>query len=83
MIEFITCLEVALRSGNTPRNRWKHALITQLTQIAKQPVLSLLDDDDFNYDEVKERLLSRDMTTSVAASEAFFSIRLMVYMRNQ
>ena len=70
--EFITCLEIALRSAVTQRGKWKHSLLTQLTQKVKQPILSMLEDDSVSF-EIKEALVARNMTTPAAASEAFFS----------
>ena len=71
--EFITCLEIALRFAGTQRGKWKHSLLTQLTQKAKQPILSMLEDDSVSFEEIKEALVARNMTTPATASEAFFS----------
>ena len=71
--EFVTCLQIALRSAGTQRNKWKHSLLIQLTQKAKQPILGMLEDDSVGFEEIKEALVARNMTTLVAASEAIFS----------
>ena len=73
--EFITCLEIALKSAGTRKNKWKHSLLTQLTQSAIQPILSMMEDDSIGYADIKDILVSRNLTTSVAASEAFFSFQ--------
>ena len=71
--EFVTCLEIALRSAGTQKSKWKHSLLTQLTQKAKHPILGMLEDDSLGYKNIKEVLVARNMTTPVASSEAFFS----------
>ena len=71
--EFITCLEITLRSAGTQRSKWKHSLLTRLTQKAKQAILRMLEDDSVGYEEIKEALVNRNITTAVAASKAFFS----------
>ena len=35
--EFITCLEIALKSAGTNRAKWRHSLLTQLTQSSSSP----------------------------------------------
>ena len=47
--------------------------MTQLTQKAKQPILGMLEDDSLGFEEIKEALVARNITTLLAASEAFFS----------
>ena len=54
--EFITQLEVALRSSNFPKDKWKHYLLTQMTVSAKQPIVGMLDDNTVDYDEIKQVL---------------------------
>ena len=54
--DFITILEMCLISAGTPRIKWKHHLLTQLTQSAKLPILSLLEDDTMGFEDIKHRL---------------------------
>ena len=42
--EFLRQPEVALKSSNFPRDKWKHNLLTQMTVNAKEPVVEMLDD---------------------------------------
>jgi len=70
---FLRQFEVSLRTANIPENKWKENLLSQLTLRAKEQVIQLLEREDTDYNEIKEALLSRHITTYAAAAEAFFS----------
>ena len=70
---FVNQLEIAMKSAGLPRTKWKHHMLTQLTVPAKEPIVALLDDEHVEYEEVKEALLSRKITSHAAAAEAYYS----------
>ena len=49
-------------------------MLTQLTVKAREPVVSLLQDDLIDYDDAKDALLSRHIMSHAAAAEAFYSL---------
>ena len=49
--DFITILELSLISAGTPRDKWKHHLLAQLTQSAKLPILLMLEDDTIEFED--------------------------------
>ena len=51
--EFITHLEIAMTSANTPRDKWKQHILAQLTLAAKLRVINLFEDEDAEYDDIK------------------------------
>ena len=70
---FVKQLETVMRSADVPRTKSKHHLLTQLTVTAKEPLDSLLEDGDIQYEEVKEAIMSRKVMTNATAAEAYYS----------
>ena len=70
---FIRHLEIALKTALIPQDRWKQYLLSQLTVKTKEQVISLIEDDDLDYEVIKQALLNRHTTTFAAAAEAFFT----------
>ena len=70
---FLRQLEIALRTSKIPVDKWKQHLLSQLTLQAKEQVIGLLEDDDTDYDDIKQALLNRHVMTYAAAAKAFFT----------
>ena len=70
---FLRHLEIALKTALIPEDRWKQYLLSQLTIKTKEQVIALLEDNNSDYEVIKQALLSRNITTFAAAAEAFFT----------
>ena len=70
---FIRHLEIALKTAVIPQDRWKQYLLSQLTVKRKEQVIYLIEEDDSEYEDIKQALPNRKTTTFAAAAEAFFT----------
>ena len=70
---FLRQLDIAIRTAHIPQDKWKQHLLSQLTLQVKQQVIGLLEDEDSDYDVIKQALLGRHTMTFTAAAEAFFT----------